>query len=401
MPSNTWPKVKEIFQEALRVSPSERDRFLDDACEGNVGLRLEIESLLISLNEAENFLERPIVLGDESAGQTSAWSLTAGQVISHYEVIEPVDSGGMGEVYAAVDRKLNRKVALKVLRNDIADDAGRLKRFGREAATVSSLNHPNILTVFDFDTVDDIHFVATEFVDGETLRTRLDRAGSLSTSAAVDIGIQTALGLAAAHAAGVIHRDIKPQNLMIRSDGILKILDFGLAKFTEDHSLDVTTPQVLSLPGMILGTASYMSPEQARGFAIDHRTDIFSLGVVLYEMLSGVSPFRAATSADTVAALIQRDPQKLSKLRSDIPPELDRIGKKLLAKEKSDRYQTAIELIQDLKPLGRDIELSMSNYRLQTEENGDATRSMLGRVLIAVFALVVLAALVGYWYFLR
>ena len=418
MASNTWPKVKQIFHDALRVDPSQRDRYLDEACDGNVGIRLEVESLLISLGQAESFLERPIVLGDEPSGGISGdgWRLTAGQEISNYKVIGPVESGGMGEVYAAIERKLNRKVALKVLRSDIADDAGRLKRFGREAETVSSLNHPNILTVFDFDAVDDLHFFVTEFVEGETLRSRLNRAGSLSITDAIDIAVQAATGLAAAHAAGVIHRDIKPENLMIRSDGILKILDFGLAKFTEDHGPDLTSPQILSLPGMIMGTASYMSPEQARGFSIDHRTDLFSLGVVLYEMVSGVSPFRATTSADTIAALIQRDPQKLSELRSDVPPELDRIGEKILAKERSERYQNAAELIADLKPLGREIEFSQSfgsdTTRIMplSESHGEATRPLAAetsiletarssRALLAAFAVLVLAAAgLGYWY---
>ena len=411
--------MKQVFQDALRVDPSERDRFLDDACDGELELRLEVESLLISLNQAESFLEQPIVRGDEQERDKSelVWSLAAGQEISHYRVIEPVDSGGMGEVYSATDQKLNRKIALKVLRRDIADDPGRLKRFQREAQTVSSLNHPNILTVFDFDVADDIHFFATEFVEGETLRSRLERAGSLTVADAVDIGVQTAVGLAAAHAAGVIHRDLKPENLMIRSDGILKILDFGLAKFTEKQGPDVTSRPNLSLPGMIMGTARYMSPEQARGYSIDRRTDLFSLGIVLYEMLSGVSPFRAASSADTVAAIIQRDPQPLSELRSDIPHELDVITAKALAKDRSERYQTAAELISDLKTVlwRTDLESSFAedNTRLFPAGDGEATRGPVARTtvletvrspriaLLAIVAFVVLvaAAALGYWYF--
>jgi serine/threonine-protein kinase len=380
MPANDWPKIKQIFHDSLKVEAAERDEFVEKACDGDVGLQLEVESLLVSLGEAECFLERPVALGgDPDVRSDRYWRLKNGQKISHYQIAEPIDSGGMGEVYVATDLKLRRRVALKVLRSEVANDRERLKRFRREAEAVSSLNHPNIITVFDFDEVEDIHFFATELVEGETLRARLNRMGSLSLIEALDITVQAATALKAAHDTGVVHRDIKPENLMIRKDGYVKVLDFGLAKITEAAGSETMTRPLLSMPGMIMGTAAYMSPEQARAISIDHRTDIFSLGVVLYEVLTDVSPFKAATQTDTIAAIIQRDPRPPSEIRGDVPDELDRMIAKMVAKDRPARYHSAADLLVDLKRMQRRLELEAGSGRaLQPEPRTQAETQVLG-----------------------
>ena len=250
--------------------------------QGDIAFRIEVESLLISLTEAKNFLEQPVI-GEKPK---SAWQLENGQTISHYRIVSPIASGGMGEVYLAEDEQLRRNVALKVLPEDLLENRERLRRFQREAHVVSALNHPNILTIFEFGTVDDIHFMASEFVKGETLRTRLNN-GRLLLHDTLEIAIQIASALKAAHEAGVVHRDIKPENVMIRDDGYVKVLDFGLAKLAAQPTgnLETSTQKILSKPGVIMGTVTYMSPEQARARHIDARSDLFSFGVVLFEML--------------------------------------------------------------------------------------------------------------------
>ena len=349
MPENQWRQVKELFHEALRRDASERDAFLESACGGDDELRIEVESLLIALSDATTFLEEPLVV---EPPPTPAWRLAEGQTISHYTVLSPIGIGGMGEVYLARDNQLHRSVALKILPADLANDAARLRRFQNEAMAVSALNHPNILTIFEFGEVGGVHIFASEFVKGETLRQRLTRERRLAVPDAVDIAVQIASALRAAHEAGVIHRDIKPENVMIRDDGYVKVLDFGLAKFSAAAATDSegeTRPQNLSHPGMIMGTASYMSPEQARGRPIDARTDLFSFGVLLYEMFGGTVPFRGLTKTDVLAAIIQHDPPPVSAHNRRVPPTIDRIVEKCLEKDRDDRYASAAELFADLK----------------------------------------------------
>ncbi|MGI8543043.1 MAG: serine/threonine protein kinase [Aridibacter sp.] len=230
-------------------------------------------------------------------------TITIGTHLNHYKIVSQIGAGGMGEVYLAEDSRLNRKVALKILPESIASDKDRLRRFEQEANTASSLNHPNILTIYEFGAENGLHFIASEFVEGETLRERLCGEG-VNVNEALDIAYQTAFALSAAHSAGIVHRDIKPENIMIRRDHLVKILDFGLAKLVEKkpETLDMeaeTRVQVNTKAGTILGTVSYMSPEQARGKAIDERTDIWSLGICLYEMLTGENPFARETISDS------------------------------------------------------------------------------------------------------
>jgi len=349
-----WKKVRDLFNEALRLSSAERPRFLEKTCEGDALLRAEIESLLSSHSASQSFLEVPALV---SSGQIS-WRLANGSRLSHFTIIEPIAAGGMGEVYLAEDEKLRRRVALKVLPVDVLDDESRLVRFQREAAAVSALNHPNILTIFEFETLDGIHFFASEYVKGLTLREKLD-AGPLPVEEALKIASQIASALAAAHETGVVHRDIKPENLMVRKDGLVKVLDFGLAK--QKHKIvsgetATTLSSGFSLPGMIMGTVSYMSPEQARGIRVDHRSDIFSLGIVLYEMLTGMPPFRGDTASDVIAEIIRSSPRPPSKFNSQVPNELDQLVFEILEKDPKARFGSAAEISSRLTAISRKLE---------------------------------------------
>lgn len=357
MPDQDWKKVKDLFNEALRYSSDARTAFLDGACSGDLELRTEVESLLQSLKEARSFLEMPVI--GESARRGDPWQLESGCKLTHYKILEPIGSGGMGEVYLAEDESLGRQVALKVLPRDVLADENRLGRFQREANAVSALNHPNILTIFEFAQEDNLHFFASEFIKGQTLRERMER-GPLRVTETLEIAIQICSALGAAHEAGVIHRDIKPENLMIREDGYVKVLDFGLAKQIEKVASDeakTTIAQRFSLPGMIMGTVSYMSPEQARGTRIDSRSDIFALGIVMYEMLTGKPPFRGETATDVIAELIQTDPPLPSSINWHVPTSLDEIVEQAIEKDPSKRFQSAKELLDSLKRLLKRIEL--------------------------------------------
>lgn len=359
MPHRNWQQVKETFHDALRLESGERDSFLDEACKGDIDFRIEVESLLISFADAKQFLERPIV---GEFDRKNNWRLEDGQVISHYRILSPIASGGMGEVYLAEDTQLARRVAIKLLPSHFSDDRDRLRRFEHEARAVSALNHPNILTIFEFGNADGVHFLAAEFVSGETLRERLSR-GRLEVDAAVEVATQIVSALKAAHEAGVVHRDIKPENIMIRDDGYVKVLDFGLAKLTEKSRPSDTSDtqiQFFSHPGLILGTAAYMSPEQARAVSIDHRSDIFSLGIVLYEMIAGKAPFSGETTADVIAAMIQADPPHIKVVVPTVPDRLDAIIAMALEKDRNNRYGSAAEMLTELKKVSQSGETPLA-----------------------------------------
>jgi len=284
-----------------------------------------------------------------------------GTRFGRYEVRAPLGAGGMGEVYLAQDVQLGRKVALKLLPADLMQNIDRLRRFEQEARAASALNHPNILTIFEVGRTEEIHFIATEFIDGKTLRQHLAHA-PLSVSEVLDIAIQVASALTAAHEAGIIHRDIKPENIMLREDGIVKVLDFGLAKLTESQTVAAdtsapTVPKAQTEPGVVMGTVQYMSPEQARGLTVDARTDIWSLGVLIYEMLAHRTPFEGATRSDIVAAILNKEPSPLARYAPEAPAELERIVTKALAKEKNERYQTVRDLAIDLRRLKQRLDV--------------------------------------------
>jgi serine/threonine protein kinase len=279
--------------------------------------------------------------------------IIAGTRLGRYEIRSKIGEGGMGEVYLAQDTRLDRKVALKILPAELAANRDRMRRFVQEAKAASALNHPNIITIHEIDESGSTHFIATEFIEGETLRDRLHHSPPDLTQA-LDIAIQVAAALVAAHKAGIIHRDIKPENVMVRGDDQVKVVDFGLAKLIQPEAseFDSSTPTALqnkTESGTIMGTIAYMSPEQARGVSLDPRTDIWSLGVVLYEMIAGRSPFAAETSSDTVVAILQNEPPSL--VSGNAPEELDWILTKALTKEREDRYQTAREMLKDLRRL--------------------------------------------------
>jgi serine/threonine protein kinase/TolB-like protein/Tfp pilus assembly protein PilF len=273
----------------------------------------------------------------------------------------------MGEVYLAHDVQLDRPVALKLLPADVVKDEDRLRRFQQEARSTSALNHPNILTIFEIGAEHGTHFIATEYIDGTTLRDRMARA-RMKIDEVLDISIQVASALTAAHEAGIVHRDIKPENIMIRRDGYVKVLDFGLAKLTEARAN--TSPHALTLkdtgPGIVIGTVTYMSPEQARGLKVDERTDIFSFGVVLYEMLAGRAPFGGPTPSDVIVAILDREPQPLERLSAEVSPEMQRIVTKALAKDRDERYQNISEMLAGLRGVKRGLEFATEQMRTTT-----------------------------------
>jgi WD40 repeat protein/serine/threonine protein kinase len=374
MEADDYKKLKEVFQSAVEVSGEERSRLLDEKCAGDAALRAAIEKLLAS-NDTE-FLETPAAgnLVGSLGGKPSSSSIS-GQRIGHYNVERKIGSGGMGDVYLAVDGKLGRRVAIKILPEEFTLDEDRLDRFQLEARAASALSHPNILTIHEIGEWEGTHYIATEYVEGETLRHRLTRE-PLSVAETIEFGVQLVSAIAAAHEAGICHRDIKPENIMVRRDGIVKVVDFGLAKlngspFRADSSStadDPTVKIVRTEPGVIMGTVQYMSPEQTRGLPTDERSDIWSLGCVLYEMLAGHAPFTGDSSADLIAEIVKTHPIPLASVNDEVPERLDEIVAKALEKNPDERYQSAKDLLIDLKRLKRrfdvDTELERSNPRI-------------------------------------
>ena len=298
-------------------------------------------------------------------------ALAANSIISHYRIVSKLGAGGMGEVYLAEDTKLDRRVALKILPEEVAADQTRMRRFVQEAKTASALNHPNIITIHEIEQIDSLNFIATEFIDGETLRQRI-RAG-MKLEEILEVTIQAASALAAAHAAGIIHRDIKPENIMVRHDGYIKVLDFGLAKLAESTK-SVTDPEaptkaiVNTSAGTVMGTAVYMSPEQAKGGTLDQRTDLWSLGAVVYEMVTGHIPFSGETPAEVISLILQKEPAPLTRYTREVPTELERIVNKTLTKNCEERYQSAKDLLIDLRNLKRKLEFDAEIERTVSPE---------------------------------
>jgi len=340
MTPERWQRVKEIFQAALERAPGERSAFLAEACRGDESLRKEAESLIASHEKTGTFIDAPAYEAAAELIMDEKAELKPGQTIGSYEIISFISRGGMGEVYLAQDRRLSRKVALKILPVSFTKDVDRLGRFEQEARAASALNHPNIITIYEILKVNSTHVIATEFVEGETLRQRLLHI-ALTLNQSLHIAIQIADALAAAHQAGIVHRDIKPENIMLRPDGYVKVLDFGLAKLAEQTpsaiAAEAPTKQVRTGSGMIVGTAGYMSPEQARGKVVDARSDIFSLGAVIFEMVTRRKPFDGETPSDILAAILKTDPPPVSHFAQDTPAELTRIVNKALRKDREER----------------------------------------------------------------
>ena len=348
MNSERYEQIYEIFSQAQEISPESRAAFLDQVCKDDNDLRAEVESYLKSNENIGDFIRSPAL---EVAAKIIAKEQVAskiGQQIGHYKIISLLGAGGMGEVWLAEDTRLKRKVALKLLSAVHKKDL--LARFEQEAHAVSSLNHPNIITIFDIGQSGDWEYIATEYIDGKTLR-QLISENSLDTAQAVKIAAQIAAALAAAHSAGITHRDIKPENIMIRRDGIAKVLDFGLARFSGEN-ISSLNEKLNTTPGTVMGTVTYMSPEQARGQFVSEKTDVFSFGIVLYEMLTGKQPFEGESGMDVLAAILKYEPQELDE---SLPESLRNIVKRSLEKESS-RRPAAVEILSELRSVSQNNE---------------------------------------------
>jgi eukaryotic-like serine/threonine-protein kinase len=352
-------QIVELFHLAFEQEPEGRLDFLERVCHADRELQCEVETMLAADQQSDHCLDRP---PEDIAAQSFAPAHTrslAGQVLGDYQVIVHLGTGGMGDVFLAQDTRLGRKAALKLLPENYTCDPAWLRRFEREACALSALNHPNIVTVYGLGRVGSVNFLATEFVEGNTLREELAK-GPLSPRSVVEIAMQAALALGAAHQNGIIHRDIKPENIILRPDGLVKVLDFGLAKWTGEKLAGVDAlqdlPECKTAPGLILGTPRYMSPEQARGLSVDSRSDLFTFGAVLYEMLAGRPAMDGDTPSDILAGVLTRNPVPLERLRPDCPAGLARIINQALEKDRDKRYQSADEMFADLKSLQPEID---------------------------------------------
>lgn len=366
-----WQRIKDLFNLALNQPAAERTKFVSEACEGDESLRQEVESLISAHEEEDDFLDAPAhelaaeMLTDDGP------ELVAGQQLGPYTILSSLGAGGMGEVYLAQDVRLGRKVALKLLTREFARDQQRVSRFEQEARAASALNHPNVCVIHEIGkTEDGRHFMAMEFIDGMTLRRRMSQK-RLTLKEALDVAAQVAWALDAAHAAGIVHRDIKPENIMLRRDGFVKVLDFGIAKLNahppklrDVHEAE-TVAYLQTAPGTLMGTAKYMSPEQLREQPIDQRSDIWSLGVVLHEMVTGFTPFEARTTNDTIAVILEKQPARLGFHTGEVPEEFQQLVRKALSKKRRDRYQTISQLGSDLRKQRRQISVEAATEQLE------------------------------------
>jgi serine/threonine protein kinase/Tol biopolymer transport system component len=359
MDAERYKKIDEIFDAALELQAHERADYLHRVCGTDSELRREVESLLDARNEVGNFIQTPALeAAAKSFAQQEASLPLIGQSIKHYKIISLAGAGGMGEVYIAEDTQLGRKVAVKILPSQFTRDPDRVARFQRESRAASSLNHPNIITIHDMGQDRNTFYIVTEFIEGDTLRKKISR-GKLVLKEAIEVTLQVAAALDAAHKAGIVHRDIKPENIMVRHDGYVKVLDFGLAKLTEKRKSDTAMEGEAHLStqtGVVMGTVSYMSPEQASGQEVDHRTDIFSLGVVFYEAVTGKNPFKRSHLATTLNAIMEDQPQPITSSNAAVSFELERIVTRMLEKEKDFRYQTASDLRASLRRLQKNLD---------------------------------------------
>ena len=397
MRSDRWKQIDAVLDSVLSIATERRSQFLDDVCIGDPEMRAEIESLLKLEIPAEGFMEDSAirVLGQDIAanGPRTPQAMLLDREIGTYKIERLLGSGGMADVYLAHDRKLDRNVALKILQPELMRNPDRVRRFEREARAISTLNHPNIVTIFDVGETDGCHYIATELVDGKTLR---ELIGSLSLEDILSIVAQVAEALEAAHRNRIIHRDIKPENVMVRSDGYVKVLDFGLVKLTEPgkgQELDFANTDA----GMLLGTLAYMSPEQVNGETVDHRTDLWSLGVVLYEMLAGKNPFKSEKRHTTLKKILEHEPASISEIDPSLPEELDDIVRKALAKDSNLNYQNAADLGADVKRCLRNV--ASGDVSLSGDHGAAKERSSRQRWLIPATGLLLAAVGAGAAYF--
>jgi eukaryotic-like serine/threonine-protein kinase len=359
MKPERWQEASRILEIALEYDPDRRAAYLDEVCANDVEVRREVESLLAASEHARSLLDSPAMEMAAPLFVSESVDSLLGQSVGRYKIVTALGAGGMGEVYLAQDTRLGRQIALKLLPAFFTTDKDRLRRFEQEAHAASGLSHPNVCVIHEVgETEDGRHYIAMEYVEGVTLRSHMSGA-QLKLTEALDVVIQVGSALAAAHASGVVHRDIKPENIMVRPDGIIKVLDFGLAKLTEKRQANsevATRALVQTGTGNVMGTTTYMSPEQARGLAVDGRTDIWSLGVVLYEMLAGRAPFEGDTASDLIVAILKTEPPPLTFYAVEAPSELEHVTRKALQKEREARHQTVGELLNDLKEIKQELE---------------------------------------------
>jgi len=396
-------KIEEIFRTALDQTPDQVSEFLERACGGDQLLRRKVEALLSSRERASTFIETSAVGIATKIIEDGPGDLLVGQTFGHYKISKRIGGGGMGEVYMATDVTAGRKAALKLLPMQFTGDAERLKRFQQEAHAVVALNHPNILTVYEIGKDHSTYYIASELIEGETLRQRLAR-GRIEVGEAADIAIQVASALAAAHEAGIVHRDIKPENIMLRRDGYVKVLDFGVAKLAEPAFAEATADGKESMTfaetnvGAVLGTVRYMSPEQASGPPVDKRTDIWSLGVVVYEMVTGHPPFTGDAPQEVSSAILEKEPPPLASYVARTPAELQQIVTKTLRKDRGQRYHSARELLDALKALRHKLEVETELGRSTVATSWlHWTRAPAALVLLLLIAALALA-LPFYWH---
>src|SRR5213080_2313675 len=389
--------IEEIFYAALEQDPADVARFLETACGGDELLRRKVEALLASRQRVGTFIEDSALGIAARIIENGQADLLVGQTFGHYKISKRIGRGGMGEVYVATDVTAGRKAALTLLPMRCTGDAERLKRFQQEAHAVVALNHPNILTVYEIGEDHSTHYIASELIEGETLRQRLAR-GRIELSEVVDVAIQVASALAAAHETGIVHRDVNPGNIMLRPDGYVKVLDFGIAKLAESAFAEATADGTGSMTlaetnlGSILGTVRYMSPEQACGAQVDKGTDIWSLGVVLYEMVTGHTPFIGDTPREVMTSIREKEPTPLTSYSKQSPAELQEIISKALRKGRTERYQSASEILQALKNLRHNLELKDELERSTTAPLWLRwTRSPAALVLVLLVAALALA----------
>ena len=368
MEPERWAQVSRIFNSAIELDSEARDAYVERECGADESLAHEVKRLIENHQKAsaQDFIAEP-AFANQSSSESK--TLAAGQRLGPYLILQHLGTGGMGEVYLATDARLDRRVALKILSGELAHDRRRMQRFQQEARLASSLNQPNILTIFEFGEINSLNLLATEYIEGETLRQYL-RSHKLKLTQILDMSFQILSALDAAHEAKIVHRDIKPENVMIRSrDHVVKVLDFGLAKATESasstHASDLEgDTQYKTAAGTLLGTVNYMSPEQAQGLTVDERTDLWSTGVVIYEMVTGQMPFKGRTKNHILVDILENEPVSLSEASPfAVPDELKRIVEKALTKQLDERYQTAKDMLIDLRKLRKQLDVEAEMRR--------------------------------------
>ncbi len=396
--------IEGIFYSALDCAPDQVEPFLEKACHGDESLRSQVKTLLASHRRIGNFIQEPVTELATRILDAEETDPLAGQTIGHYQLVERIGAGGMGEVYLARDIVTGRRAALKLLPLRFTGDPERLRRFEQEAQSVVALNHPNIVTVYEVGEDHATHYIASELILGETLRQRLAR-GPVAVDRALDLTIQVAGALAAAHEAGIVHRDIKPENIMLRPDGYVKVLDFGIAKLTEQPVPIAITDEDLGPDmvlhtrlGSIVGTVRYMSPEQARGEAVRLQSDIWSLGTVLYEMLAGCPPFAGESATEVLKAILMSEPPPLPSDAAGIPAELQEIVTRTLHKKPNERYSSAGELMDALKAVRHRMEMTTDSQSLTATSTAHSWLRSRTALAAAIAVVVATIAAAYFWH---